>query len=366
MDNYIIFLPGMIYILLGVAHLLNYHKRRYFVNKWIQDDDIQKAYFYYLNEDKSQTILSKKDKREIDKLLNRIAGHNWLSYWSAFLITFVTISFFSYVTISFFLKQHGIKLDLGIDLSIMKIFINLKEPVYFAALGAYLWGFYEFLQRYRNQNWSAVAQHMIWLKIPISMLVCYFIFDKSAGEVASIVAFAIGAFPIEYLKKFVMNAAAPKLGTMNKNLISSPKWETINGITEQVVEKFEEQEVENVHQLASADPFRLHFNTNIEFITILDYIDQAILLAYMDEKDVELLKKNGITGAIDLAILYLFRKNEIDAVAKLLKFDGPDNSKPELRERKIFENIMKNIYEDSRVDLIYQLWNINSRKEEQS
>ena len=365
MEYYLIFLPGFIYLILGVALLLNYMKRRHFVNRWIQDRRIHKAYFYYLYRENESSTINAKDSHEIDKLLNRIAGHNWLSYWTSYAVTFIVITIFCYFSLSHFVYfGHNYLSSIGISDDVYQWSKSLPGPIYYAAIGAYLWGFYEFLIRYRNQNWSAVIQHLIWLKIPISMIVSYFIFYKNeSGEIASIIAFGIGAFPIEYLKKFVMNAAASKIGAFNKNIISSPKWESLRGITEQIVEKFDEQGVENVHQLASADPFKLHFNTNIEFTAILDYIDQSILRTYLSQADADVLYEYGLTGAIDMAVLYSSRSIEHqDAIAELLNFNDSIvniNSAANSRNRKIFDNLLLNIWEDSRVRLILELWNLN-------
>jgi hypothetical protein len=367
MEFYIIFLPGLVYILLGIALLINYMKRRYFVCKWLQNPDIQNAYFYYLNtsiKDDLSVIKKKNFKssqiREINNLLNRIAGHNLISFWAAFLITFIVLTIFTYLTFSHFIPGYLFTIN-----SQLNKFINtIPSPVFFAAIGAYFWGFYEFLIRFRNQNWSSVAQHMIWLKIPISMIVCYFIFADSSNQISNVLAFGIGAFPIEALRKYVISSTAPKIGYQNAYIINSPSWESIKGITSQVVEKFEEYDIENAHQLASADPFKLHFNTNIEFVSILDFIDQALLIAYLGADNTKNLNSLGITGAIDFAnILYQHDNSFLNEITKSVNFSITNNNEI-LQADVILKSLMKTVLEDSRVQLIWQLWNISLNHQE--
>ena len=367
MEQYFILLPGFIYLILGIAHFMNFKKRRHFVNKWIQHDKIQQVYFYYLYSEKRQDNTTKKTEKEINELLNRIAGHNFLSYWASFIITAIMVTFFTYMTLSHFVFIGPSIFEglLSFNYPFFEFISNMQPPIYFASFGALVWGFFEFLQRYKNQNWSPVAQHMIWFKIPISMIVCYFIFNDNTGEVADIVAFGIGAFPVDYLRKFVLNAASSKLGSHQKNMLSSPRWESIRGITDQVIDKLEEYGVENVHQLASADPFRLHFNTNIELLAILDFIDQALLIEFINTDRAKIFQNNGITGAIDIAFIYnhdeeKHNKEElINSLADLLGFNKSDENDDGKPEFAIFKNMFSNIASDPRVILIKSLWDLN-------
>lgn len=367
MECYIIYLPGFIYLLLGIALLLNYMKRRYFVCKWLQNPDIQNAYFYYLNTSLNLdlTVINKRNFkssqiREINNLLNRIAGHNLISFWSAFIITFIILSIFSYITFCHFIPGYLIT----INSSLSNFISNLPSPIYFAAIGAYFWGFYEFLIRFRNQNWSSVAQHLIWLRIPISMMVCYFIFADSSNQISNILAFGIGAFPLDAIRKYVISSAAPRIGYQNSNIINSPSWETIKGITSQVVEKFEEYDIENAHQLASADPFKLHFNTNIEFVSILDFIDQALLISYIGSDNFKILNAYGITGAIDFANILFHSDQEFLAIISANINFQVNNGETKPDSTPILKAMMKTVIEDSRVQLIWQLWNINQNHQE--
>lgn len=73
----------------------------------------------------------------------------------------------------------------------------------------------------------------------------------------------------------------------------------IGGITTRVQDRLFEEGIEDVHQLAMANPIILVRDTPYELRQIAKWIDKAILYSTLPES-AALLQKEGITGAIDL------------------------------------------------------------------
>src|SRR5690606_24762984 len=67
----------------------------------------------------------------------------------------------------------------------------------------------------------------------------------------------------------------------------------IRGITRDVEERLAEEGLDDVNQLAMADPFRLLRNTSFDKRMILSWIDNALLLKYFPESFAS-LERRGI------------------------------------------------------------------------
>lgn len=77
----------------------------------------------------------------------------------------------------------------------------------------------------------------------------------------------------------------------------------IGGITTRVQDRLFEEGIEDVHQLAMANPVILVRDTPYELRQIATWIDKALLYSTLPES-AALLQKEGIAGAIDLAFYY--------------------------------------------------------------
>lgn len=80
---------------------------------------------------------------------------------------------------------------------------------------------------------------------------------------------------------------------------------SIRGIDAVVEERLGEEQIYDAHSLAWADPYRLLRNTSYDKGQIIQWIDDAFLVAKVGEDERNKLAKAGITGAIDLAALGL-------------------------------------------------------------
>jgi hypothetical protein len=112
---------------------------------------------------------------------------------------------------------------------------------------------------------------------------------------------------------------------------------------------------ESVQQLANADPFKLLLRTNLDWKTVLDLVDQAILFNYTGPNGAS-LRTIGIRGSIELATTEGDLRSDDDAVVaeakKLVTVIATKLGQDEAGVR----NLAKNAFEDVQVNLLWDLW----------
>ena len=99
-----------------------------------------------------------------------------------------------------------------------------------------------------------------------------------------VVAFAIGAFP-DIAWQFLAGAfkKLPGVGWALPSLKTGIPLNVIDGLTVWHEARLEEEDIENVPNLATADVVDLFLNTKFPPHRIIDWIDQAILLTYLGD-----------------------------------------------------------------------------------
>jgi len=189
------------------------------------------------------------------------------------------------------------------------------NPVTFGFLGAYFYSLQMVIKRFVRRDLGANAYNAISLRVilavigiwvaPRALQVLSTGFDETSS-INLVVSFAIGAFPLivwqlitATLKKFPpFQAALP-------SLTSSQPLDAIDGISVWHQTRFEEEDVESVPNLATADIVDLMLSTKIPPHRLIDWIDQAILLTYLGKREDHtasrtLLEKYGIRTATSL------------------------------------------------------------------
>jgi hypothetical protein len=130
----------------------------------------------------------------------------------------------------------------------------------------------------------------------------------------------------------------------------------IQGINLWNAYRLEEEGIENVQQLATCDVITLTLKTHYELKTILDWVDQAILLLRLGTP--EQARKLRVEGLINSAI----------DMAWLSQGNNDDNGKASQRiatilgvEESDVQRLMTSLYEDENLRFLWYLW--QSRRE---
>jgi hypothetical protein len=120
-------------------------------------------------------------------------------------------------------------------------------------------------------------------------------------EVLAFVAFALGAFPLETIRKFLRELSAKHLniqiGTLQESELLN-----LNGVDQNLAERLGQEDITSVVQLAYSDPIQLTMRSNLLFSAVVDLISQALAWVYI-EKKLATLRAYGLRGAYEFRAL---------------------------------------------------------------
>jgi hypothetical protein len=140
----------------------------------------------------------------------------------------------------------------------------------------------------------------------------------------------------------VLNIAKPKQNDLPLQMV--------RGINIWKEYRLEEEGIENVQNLATADVVDLAVKTHYNFRTLIDWVDQSILLARLTDEQVKKFADQAVAlSAIDLASASPDAnggdKTIANAIATALGVD-----------RDLMARTMNNLYEDRFVRDLWSLW----------
>jgi hypothetical protein len=203
------------------------------------------------------------------------------------------------VVVCAFLIQQGIIGNILPD-NVHKLLGNLPATSLAGFTGAYIWGHYDILRRYYLIDLSPNSLYYMWLRLLVSGALAYFIGSMFKTGIDYLIAFGIGSFPVEVLLTFVRTQVRERLKLSGDKIVSEkPTLHLLQGMTTEIIERLHEENIYSVQHLALANPIRLLMKTSYEWTVILDFLDQAFLCCYVEDKISE-VRKTGIRGAIEL------------------------------------------------------------------
>lgn len=325
---------GLIYVILVFAYFARYQRRRKEVIPVIQGSEKARTFYAKRSSDPA------KGRPNGVLEASELRGGNY-----AWPIALTALTTFFFVTLGF--------IRVGIDLHLGEQFTSpvqrIPSTLFLGFIGAYLWGIYECLVRFRIHNWTANSQYFIWVRLLIGACVGPLAAAITDEHFKPLVACGIGAFPAETIRKWMLATVGARLTLPGEQGIAMrPSWSTIEGVNHELVERLAEIDVLSPTHLSCADPLTVYTRTNIAWKVVLDLIDQAILVQYVDEK-IALLRPLGIRGAIEMAVLSSRRPADAAAIfqdaADAMGVDAP-----------AVRNLSANLVEDPQVNLIWELW----------
>jgi len=210
-----------------------------------------------------------------------------------------------------------------------------------AFFGAYLFSLqllvWRFMRRDLGPNaYVAFNQRMVLAVIAAWMLP--FILDVSPVSLTGdykekwilVLAFVIGAFPMILWQ--LIGGAVKKLPGVSlalPNLRTELPLSDLDGLTVWHEARLQEEDVENVHNMATADVVDLVLSTRFPPHRIIEWIDQSILLSCVAGEDREVttlrrneLRKHGITNATSLLVAMCEKHISNDAEIKITANDN--------------------------------------------
>ncbi len=245
---------------------------------------------------------------------------------------------------------------LGLSDAVEKAVQRVPREAIAGLAGAFIWGLYDIVKRYGAVDLTPMGLYLIWLRMLVAPIIAPLLSTPFTTSLKPAIAFGIGAFPIQELYNFIKGQTSTKLNSVgSRQPTEKPNLFMLQGLSEGMVDRLIDEGFESAAQVATADPIKLLLTTNIEWKTILDIIDQAILFGYFEEK-IGMLRPFGIRGAIELATLQEGLDSEDsqnrDQAEKVISCLA---SKLGL-EPAALRNAIRNAYEDVQVQFLWNLW----------
>jgi hypothetical protein len=229
------------------------------------------------------------------------------------------------------------------------IFSAVRTPVYFAFLGAYFFSVQMLFRRYLRRDLHPGAYTSVTLRIILAVIgtwVAVEVFyplsqanvaaaqagaaqDSLVNQSLLYIGFAIGVFPSVVWQMLATTGkrfgAFIRLPSMRNELPLSD----LDGLTIWHEARFEEEDIENIPNLATADVVELLLHTRIPPDRIVDWLDQAILYTALGAESPKsskraVLRAQGIRNAVGLMEAYRksIVRDDTDALEKLLPGSG--------------------------------------------
>lgn len=159
-------------------------------------------------------------------------------------------------------------------------------PVTFAFLGAYFFSMQMLFRRYVRGDLRGSAYVAVVLRVVLAVVGIWVL--QGVGEEAGwtspsqllVIAFVVGVFPV-VVWQVISGAASQVFDAVLPSLQSRLPLNQLDGLTVWHEARLEEEDVENVQNMATADIVDLLVNTRIPVARLVDWIDQAILLTQL-------------------------------------------------------------------------------------
>ena len=171
----------------------------------------------------------------------------------------------------------------------------VEQPLTYAFLGAYFFSLQMLFRRYVRRDLRGSAYVAVGMRIILAVIgtgvakeaVLLLNPDVSRRSLL-IVGFTIGVFP-KVAWQIVQTAFRQVTGLVIKGLRTESPLSALDGLTVWHEARLEEEDIENVPNMATTDIVELFLNTRVPPNRLIDWVDQAILYTHLspagDEKD---------------------------------------------------------------------------------
>jgi hypothetical protein len=164
------------------------------------------------------------------------------------------------------------------DLDFLHFLKAIPETCQAGFWGAYTWGLYDLIVRFRSRDFTPAFAHSMWIRLLTSSLLAGFLGTAGRFGQNPLVDFGIGSLPTVEIVRWIQSFSRRHLGVRQQiEHAESPTLHHLQGATQTVINRLGEEGIESAHHLAYADPFLLYLRTNLPWVTIIDLIDQAVL-----------------------------------------------------------------------------------------
>ncbi len=171
-----------------------------------------------------------------------------------------------------------------------------------ALAGGFTWVINDLIDRLRRRDFTVSDVYNSIFRILIAAPFGWAFAQVVKTDVGVPLAFLLGAFPTGTLFTIARRLAATKLGVSEDPDSGALELEKLQSITKTNAERFYDEGVSTIVQLAYTDPVDLTIRTNFDFNYVIDCISQALLWIYLEDKT-HMLAIYSLRGAQEVAYL---------------------------------------------------------------
>jgi hypothetical protein len=130
----------------------------------------------------------------------------------------------------------------------------------------------------------------------------------------------------------------------------------VDGLDDSMIDILDELGIWDVEHLATSEPAELTIRTLYPFNSVIDWIDQAILIVYL-RRNIGVAREHGVTGAIDLSVLFSYTL-EGEPPTSIVRADRTldEMAKKMSMSRDVLDGICQTLYFDYTVEQLYRFW----------
>jgi len=245
---------------------------------------------------------------------------------------------------------------------------NSWPPIVVSAfLGAYTWVVFDQLARLHSRDFSSADVYNCVFRFLIAVPFGYALSKFVKDDFGIPLAFLLGAFPTSTLFTIGRRLASQKLELGEEGKSGPSELEGLQNVGRSDAERFQDEGIATIAELAWVDPVDLAIRTNFEFNYVVDCMSQALLALYF-EKDVKQLYRFSLRGAQEVAsMIYVLETptiptSEKDAAAEALI----GAAKVLGMESGAFYHTLLFVKYDPYTEFLWQIWETDPDTEEVS
>lgn len=239
---------------------------------------------------------------------------------------------------------------------------HLPAIAVLAVMGALLWIIFDGIHHcYLNRLSPA---HVYWwtLRLVIAIPLSYATMSLLADGIAPAVAFFMGALPLAQLLTVSRRVVAEYFKKADSPGNSVSELQGLQGIDALQAERFAEESITTILQLAYCDPIKLTIRTGLNYSHISDCICQALLWIYVEGDKVK-LRTFGLRSAYEVHTIWR-RAQSLDVnTAKeansLVSLAAAAIGYPE----DAFKHVLYQVARDQYTVFLFESWTGNSKPE---
>ena len=195
---------------------------------------------------------------------------------------------------------------------------SIPFPVVLAIVGGYFWVAFDQVIRCMRADLTPrsllIGAFRILIAVPLAYAISH-VYPINDKHSEAAVAFLLGLFPTETVMMIGRRALAKLISTPGLPEDVQTEIQQLKSVDVNAAERFGEEGITSVLQLAYADPVRLAIRTNLGFSYIIGVAGEALLWTYL-QKETPSLRRFGITGAYECRMLWEDLKTDSNPLAQ--------------------------------------------------